>query len=68
MMTALYAFSAYVLLRFIARFICLNGLIYCDCDKVGLGGNAGFHAIEGHWEGVTANHSCIALKQKDEYA
>ncbi len=44
-------------LHFIARFTCSNGLFCSVCDKVSCGDNAGFYAIEGYWEGVTANRS-----------
>jgi hypothetical protein len=56
-MTALYAFPVYALLVFVARFTCLNGLVYCVCDNVGMGDKAVFYSIEGYWGGVTANNS-----------
>jgi hypothetical protein len=40
-------FSSYILLFFIARFVGLDGLVYCDCNKVGGGGKAGFRVVEG---------------------
>jgi hypothetical protein len=63
MMTALYAFSSYILLFFIARFVCLNGLVYCVWGQNRWGDNVDFHAIEGYLEGVTANHSCGQVKR-----
>ena len=56
-MTTLYASSIYISLTFIARFTCSNRLVCCVCDNVSYGDKAGFHAIEGYWEGVTANLS-----------
>ena len=55
-MTTLYAFPTYISLTFVACFTCSNGLVCCVCDNVSGSDKAGFHAIEGYWEGVTANH------------
>ena len=54
-MTTLDTFSVCISLFFVARFACLDGLVCCDCDNVSYGDKAGFHAIEGYWEGVMAN-------------
>jgi hypothetical protein len=67
-MTTLYVSPIYISLTFIARFTCSNGLVCCVCDKVNCSDKAGFHAIEGYWEGVTANHSYPIVKQiHDKY-
>ena len=55
-------FICFSYLRFIARFTCSNGLVCCIRDKVSGGDNMGFHAIEGYWVGVKANHSWAGLK------
>ena len=62
-MTTLYASPIYISLTFIARFTCSNGLVCCVCDNVSGSDKAGFHAIEGYWEGVTANLSSPQLKK-----
>jgi hypothetical protein len=52
-MTALFASSIYISLIFVTCFM------YSNVADLLQGGNdkAGFHAIEGYWEGVTVNHS-----------
>jgi hypothetical protein len=65
MMTSLYAFSICILLTFVARFICLNGLVCFACDKVGGGINVVFYVMEGYWVEVTANHSSKQQKNQN---
>jgi hypothetical protein len=54
-MTTLYVSPIHISLTFVARFTCSNGLVCRNSDKVNGNDNAGFHAIEGYWEGVTAS-------------
>ena len=53
----------YISLTFIARFTCSNGLVCCVYDNVNYGDKAGFHAIEGYWEAVTANLNSMQLRK-----
>jgi hypothetical protein len=65
-MIALFASLIYVSLIFVACFTCSSELFCYVFDKVSFSDNAGFHAIEGYWEGVTVNHSSVQEKKNEK--